>query len=84
MSTSEPAVDTTDTVVVKPQVVTPIPVPTPQVETYELTVYAVDTCYVKIEDADSVIYERTLWPRNRVTEELKDEVKVSLGNPGKP
>ena len=51
----EPAVDTTTVVAETTQVITPIEIE-PSVETYELEVYAADTCYVKIEDADTVTF----------------------------
>ena len=51
------------------------------VETYPFVIYAIDTCYVKVTHGDSIIYERTLWPRNRKTWELDGTIKVTLGNP---
>jgi len=56
------------------------PEPQPVTETYPLEIYAVDTCYVKIMQGDSIIYERTLWPRNRIRKKLDNIVKLSLGN----
>ncbi len=72
-------IDTTTTSTITPAESIPEPI-TPVVETYQLEIYAIDTCYVKITQEDSIIYERTLWPRNRVIRELADPVKLSLGN----
>lgn len=45
-----------------------------------LEVYAIDTCYVKIMHADNLIYERTLWPKNRFRREIPAPGNVLLGN----
>ncbi|MDP8239304.1 MAG: helix-turn-helix domain-containing protein [Candidatus Hatepunaea meridiana] len=75
---SESLADTATTEI-KPKVVIPVK-PSRQTENYELTVYAVDTCYVKISQQDSTLYERTLWPRNLVNKDLDGIIKLSLGN----
>ncbi len=76
---TDTSTDTTTTSAVIPVESTPEPI-IPIVETYQLEIYAIDTCYVKITQEDSIIYERTLWPRNQVIKELADPVKLSLGN----
>jgi cytoskeletal protein RodZ len=75
----KPVLDTAKTVVQAPREVTPTPGQS-ESGTWKLELYAFDTCYVKIEQGDSVIYERTLWPRNRIMEELSAEIRLSLGN----
>ena len=55
--------------------------PAPPAETYPFVIFATDTCYVKVTQGDSIIYERTLWPRNRITKELDGTVNITLGNP---
>ncbi len=55
--------------------------PAPPAETYPFVIFAIDTCYVKVAQGDSTIYERTLWPRNRITKKLDGTVNVTLGNP---
>lgn len=52
----------------------------PEIQTYNLSLIATDTCYVKVADEDTIYYERTLWPRNRLSKDLTNPVKLSLGN----
>ncbi len=73
----EPREDTTLFVGVSEPQVEPEP---PLRETLDLKIIANDTCYLKIEHADSLIYERTLWPGNRLERELPAPIKLSLGN----
>ena len=49
-------------------------------ETFKLGLLALGTCYVKVEDQDSILYDRTLWPGNLITNEYPDPVKLTLGN----
>ncbi|MBT3232220.1 MAG: DUF4115 domain-containing protein [Calditrichaeota bacterium] len=49
-------------------------------ETFKLGLLALGTCYVKVEDQDSILYDRTLWPGNIITNEYPDPVKLTLGN----
>ncbi|HHE46903.1 MAG TPA: helix-turn-helix domain-containing protein [Bacteroidetes bacterium] len=72
-------VDTTSLSVTTREKAIPAPIVSAP-ETYRLELLALDTCYVKITQGDSLVYERTLWPRNRVIRELADPVKLSLGN----
>ncbi len=46
----------------------------------KLEVLANDTCYVKIQHIDSVIYERTLWPGNTLSRELPLPLMLKMGN----
>ncbi|MCF7809711.1 helix-turn-helix domain-containing protein [bacterium] len=82
---SEPVIShlKTDTTKTTPEMVVDkaIPlVPTNDSATYSLFIYAEDTCYVKVEQTDSLLYERTLWPRNKVEVNPSEEIKISLGN----
>ncbi len=52
----------------------------PSDQKWSLKIYAVDTCYVKLESADTTFYEKTLWPRNYLRRELTDQISASFGN----
>lgn len=49
-------------------------------DTFKLGLFALGTCYVKVEIQDSILYDRTLWPGNVITNEYPDPVKLILGN----
>jgi len=38
------------------------------------------TCYVKIQHADSVLYERTLWPGNQFVRRYPEPIRLIVGN----
>ena len=50
--------------------------------TFRLELAARDTCYIKIVSGDSLLYERTVWPGNRLSFEPRRPVNVTLGNAG--
>lgn len=54
--------------------------PVSKVENFKLTIFAEDTCYVKITQQDSLLYEQTLWPKNRIAIEPEKPVNMVLGN----
>lgn len=39
-----------------------------------------DYCYLRIEEGDSILYDKTLWPGNRLNDEFPYPIKVVLGN----
>ncbi|NQT34645.1 DUF4115 domain-containing protein [bacterium] len=80
---SQPVIETkTDTVSADIKIEDKVKLtPAPVDNTYPFVIFATDTCYVKVAQDDSIIYERTLWPRNRITRKLDGTVKVTLGNP---
>jgi len=55
-------------------------IPASAVNEYSLVIYAEDTCYIKVQQTDSLLYERTLWPGNKTEVNPYDAIKVSLGN----
>ncbi len=38
------------------------------------------TCYVKVQHADTLLYERTLWPGNRFVRTYPDPIRLTVGN----
>jgi cytoskeletal protein RodZ len=52
----------------------------PKATTFKLKLTSSDTCYVKIEHNDAVIFERTLWPGNHEELQPPYPVRMSLGN----
>ena len=38
------------------------------------------TCYVKIQHADTLLYERTLWPGNQFVRTYPDPIRLTVGN----
>ncbi len=52
----------------------------PVIDTFSFYAVSLGTCYVKIEHEDTLLYERTLWDGNYISEEYPEPIKVTLGN----
>jgi len=48
--------------------------------TFKFTLTTAGTCYVKIVHADTLLYERTLWPGNRLQRDYPDPIVLTVGN----
>ena len=46
----------------------------------ELKIMAVDTCYLKLESRDSLVYDKTIWPGNVVEFSLPQPIRLTMGN----
>jgi cytoskeletal protein RodZ len=78
---SDVKVDTAKIIIETPIIVKTTPVePVQTLSSYSLIIYAEDTCYVKVVQTDSLLYERTLWPKNKIEVNPTEEIKISLGN----
>lgn len=49
-------------------------------KTFSFVIASTGTSYVKIEHLDSLLYEKTLWPGNRLDFNFPEPVKLTLGN----
>jgi len=52
----------------------------PAARTFSMGIVILDTSYVKIQHADTLLYERTLWPGNRLNWTFPAPVRITLGN----
>ncbi len=55
-------------------------VDTVAVRTMAMSFTFLDTCFVKIEHSDSILYERTHWPGNNMNFDTPYPIRLSLGN----
>jgi len=78
VSSVQPA-ETTRTAAASPADTTLSPV-SDTLKIIHLEIRTRDTCYVKVEHGDNVVFDRTLWPGSSQSFDLPPPVRVTLGN----